>query len=81
MVHPRPPGSEDPQHDIRLALESWVEKGDAPDTLIGAHFEGNGADRKMVFARPLCPYPTVATYNGHGPTETPSSFSCTNPSR
>ena len=37
------PPVEDAQHDMALTLTDWVEKNEAPDTLIAAHFrEGSG---------------------------------------
>jgi hypothetical protein len=43
-------------------LENWVEKGQAPEKLVGAHIE----DGKTKFTRPFFPYPDVARYTGKG---------------
>ena len=34
-------GPDDPQHDISLALEQWVEKGVAPEKVIAAKIEAD----------------------------------------
>ncbi len=56
----------DADHDVFTALEQWVEKGKAPETLT-AHGE--------AIVRPLCVYPAEAKYMG-GDTKDPKSFSC-----
>lgn len=73
-----PPVS-DARHDMAVALEEWVEKGRAPDTLIATKFDRPKADdRRIVFQRPLCVYPKVARYEG-GPTDQAASFACVAP--
>jgi Tannase and feruloyl esterase len=59
-------------------LETWVEKGHAPDKLIGAHVTGLDwvqsnllrfpleAGTPVSFTRPVYPYPIRARYSGHG---------------
>jgi feruloyl esterase len=73
-----PPVS-DAQHDMALALQDWVEKGVAPESLIATKFDNaNGTERRAVFQRPLCVYPNVARYKG-GPTTSAESFACVAP--
>ena len=64
-------------------LEAWVEKGRAPDKIIGAHLKadaGAGAVRfpldtaKIEFSRPVYPYPLTAKYLGRGDPQDASSF-------
>lgn len=70
---------DDPQHNIRVALENWVEKGTAPSDLIAAKM-GTGAQQdKPVMTRPMCPYPQYAKYNGTGDPNSAESFTCTYP--
>lgn len=73
------------QFDMVSALVSWVENGQAPDSVIAsARGPGNagGANAEVPSSwsadrtRPLCPYPKVARYAGTGSLETASSFSC-----
>jgi len=64
-------GGADPNSFDTLApLESWVEKGIAPDQIIG---KGNG------ITRPLCVYPKVARYKGSGDANDASNFQCVAP--
>jgi Tannase and feruloyl esterase len=64
----------DPQRDVLAALEQWVEKGQAPERLIGT---GTAVDEpSKTLTRPLCPYPLVVRYNGTGDPNQAASFSC-----
>jgi feruloyl esterase len=70
----------DAGHDISLALERWVEKGTAPDTIIAAK---HGADpdptKGILRTRPLCAYPQVARWKGAGSTDDAANFVCVTP--
>jgi feruloyl esterase len=72
------PPVRDAAHDMAVALERWVEAGDAPRALIATHYAGEKGDRRVAFQRPLCPYPQVARYRG-GPQAEASSFVCAVP--
>ena len=50
------------------ALESWAEKGVAPDRMLGMGVDG--------FARPLCPYPQHAEYKGSGDLKDAANWTC-----
>jgi feruloyl esterase len=58
--------------DTITALEQWVEKGKAPDSIPAARYAGD----QVVRTRPLCPYPQVAVYKGSGSTDQAENFSC-----
>ena len=58
----------DAQHDMEAALESWVEGGSAPASIVASHAK----DR----TRPLCPYPQTAVWDGKGDINQAASFSC-----
>jgi hypothetical protein len=58
--------------DWLAATMDWVEKGNAPAQLTGAHVESG----KTTRTRPLCPYPQVARYKGAGSVDEAESFSC-----
>jgi hypothetical protein len=69
--------------DYLSYLEAWVEKGQAPDAMIGAHLTSNTyADRdrfpldpaKVSFTRPVYPYPIRAKYKGSGDPNQAASF-------
>jgi feruloyl esterase len=73
------------QFDLLSPLVKWVEQGQAPQAVTAsARGAGNAgglnndvpADWAPNRTRPLCAYPTVATYNGSGPVESAASFSC-----
>ena len=49
-------------------LENWVEKGIAPDQMMGKGAEG--------FTRPMCPYPQYAEYKGSGDLKDGSNWAC-----
>ena len=60
----------DPERDLVAALDRWVEKGIAPDHLIGTG---------KSLTRPLCVYPKTAHYKGTGDTNDAASFTCVVP--
>jgi feruloyl esterase len=76
------------QFDMLTPLVSWVEKGQAPDSVqASARGAGNAgganADVPATWAanrsRPLCAYPKVAVYKGSGSLDDGANFSCQNP--
>jgi feruloyl esterase len=54
------------------ALEQWVEKGKAPESIVASRYAGDQVER----TRPLCPYPQVAVYKGTGSTDDAVNFAC-----
>ena len=50
--------SNDPEHDVFAALERWVERGVAPDRLVGTG--ATVSNPPTTLTRPLCPYPNRA---------------------
>jgi feruloyl esterase len=61
--------------DMLSALETWVEKRQAPDRVLASHSTGGAVDR----TRPLCVYPKVAVYSGRGSTDAAETFACQAP--
>ena len=61
--------------DSLTALESWVERGVAPDQIVASHLTNQKVDR----TRPLCPHPKVATYKGTGSIDDAANFTCEAP--
>jgi feruloyl esterase len=49
-------------------LEKWVEKGIAPDQIMGTGAQG--------LTRPLCPYPQYAEYKGSGNLKDAANWAC-----
>ena len=73
--------------DTLGALEDWVERGVAPDRLLSVRPRDTKAvlwpqyftpEKRIMddaeYARPVFPYPAVATYVGHGDTHDPANF-------
>jgi len=54
----------------------WVEKGIAPDTLLGTKYVNDTGTQGIAFQRPICPYPTMAVWNGKGKWEDPTNWNC-----
>ena len=71
----------DPRHDIRLALEHWVEDGVGPDQIIATKYKGPGPASGTERTRPLCPYPQVAQWKGSGSTDDAANFTCVDQKR
>jgi feruloyl esterase len=67
----------DPEHDLMLSLEQWVEKGIAPQKVIGSGESPTDPARTM--SRPVCRYPQVTRYRGTGNTDDAASFLCVTP--
>jgi feruloyl esterase len=61
--------------DMQAALEIWVERGEAPESVIARRHRDGRQDR----SRPLCPYPRVAVYKGRGDTNDAANFQCQDP--
>ncbi len=61
--------------DSVTALIDWVEKGRPPDVIRASRVIQN----REVRSRPLCPYPQVARYSGHGSIDDAANFSCVQP--
>ena len=63
--------------DALTALEQWVERGVAPDTIIASNDGTMGVKR----TRPLCSYPEQASYLGSGDINDAKNFVCRAPRR
>jgi feruloyl esterase len=73
------------QFDMLTPLVNWVEKGQAPDSVL-ARARGAGSSGAVnadvpatwspARSRPLCAYPKVARYKGSGSIEDAANFSC-----
>jgi feruloyl esterase len=68
----------DPQHNIFLALQQWVEEDTKPEGIIATkYFDDSDPRAGVKMTRPLCPYPQFAVYKGSGTTDDASNFLCT----
>jgi feruloyl esterase len=61
-------GSFDPMN----VIETWVEKGKAPERIDGAHISNGKVER----THPMCPYPQTAQYKGSGSSDDAANFVC-----
>ncbi|GBR46532.1 feruloyl esterase [Acetobacter pomorum DSM 11825] len=57
------------------AIDNWVTEKQAPETLVAARV----SDGKIIRTRPLCAWPKVARYDGHGNMDDARSFTCATP--
>jgi len=70
-------GGNGPQPTRQLdALVNWVEHGKAPATILAVSVD---KQQNVTRSRPLCPYPSVATYLGHGSSDEAQNFKCAAP--
>ena len=68
--------SNDAQHDVVTALQTWVEQGKAPNQLIATRFANKDGRQEIDMQRPICRYPLEAVYKGSGNPNAASSFYC-----
>lgn len=74
------PPVRDAAHDIQTALETWVEKGIAPEQIIATKYVDDAPTTTSVkFTRLLCPYPSVARYKPSSHPNDAQSFVCAKP--
>lgn len=71
----------DPQHNMYVALENWVEKGTPPSSIIAAKLNGPGPGASVTMTRPLCVYPQAAKYKGSGDSNDAANFVCAAPEK
>ena len=55
-------------------LEAWVERGQAPDVMIGTHLPGPSQAPPKTFTRPVYPCPLHARYKGTGDPNDAANF-------
>jgi Tannase and feruloyl esterase len=67
------PGANDTGFDPLVALESWVERGIAPDSIPAHRRDAAGA---IEWSRPVCAYPLVARLVPGGDANRPEDFAC-----
>jgi hypothetical protein len=70
---PAPGLVQDADHDIVMALDRWVEHGQAPGRIVATR------TGTAPMTRPLCVYPAVARYSGKGSSDDAANFSCVAP--
>jgi hypothetical protein len=73
------PTPNDARHNVTLALEEWVEKGNEPTTIITTRYRDDDPAKGVEMTRPLCAYPQSAKYKGSGNTNDAANFVCSGP--
>jgi len=69
----------DAKHDVFTALVDWVETGSAPGAIVAAKHTKDDPAQPVEMTRPLCPYPSVAQYDGSSDYKQAGSFTCKPP--
>ena len=66
--------------DALTAMENWVEKGNAPDALLAKLYDPNSPrvdpSKTPLRTMPLCKFPEMAHYSGHGDVKDAANWSC-----
>ncbi|MGA3194398.1 MAG: tannase/feruloyl esterase family alpha/beta hydrolase [Terriglobales bacterium] len=69
----------DPDHNIFLALQRWVEEGVSPDKIIATKYHEDDPTKGVEMTRPLCPYPQQAKWTGKGASSDAGNWVCRAP--
>lgn len=68
-----------PSENVLMALVEWVEKGNAPETLIGTHWVNDTQALGVDFQRKHCRFPRRNMYKGQGDASVVGSWECVDP--
>jgi len=68
--------AQDPDRNIFIALQNWVESGVAPDRVVAVKYKGDDPTKGVALSRPLCPFPQQARWNGKGDTSDAANWTC-----
>ncbi|KAJ1334927.1 feruloyl esterase [Microdochium nivale] len=74
--HPLDPSKMDAEHNVLLALVDWVEKGRAPDSIVGTKYTGDDVTQPVVAERKHCPYPQRSRWTGAADPSLSTSWEC-----
>ncbi|KAK7956555.1 uncharacterized protein PG986_005777 [Apiospora aurea] len=70
------PGFGDGKHDALVALMEWVEKSQAPESIVATKFRNDTVGVGVVRQRPVCKYPGQAHYSGSGDIHNATNWAC-----
>jgi feruloyl esterase len=62
--------------NVLTAIVDWVERGKAPDTILGTKFKNGTASSGVDLSRHHCRYPMRNRYLGQGDAKVPESWGC-----
>ncbi|KAI1128623.1 feruloyl esterase B [Nemania abortiva] len=68
----------DKDHNVLAAVVDWVEKGVAPDEIVGSKFVGDSVAGGIMYQHRHCRYPYRSTYSGDGDPLDIESWHCVN---
>ncbi|TGJ87018.1 hypothetical protein E0Z10_g1728 [Xylaria hypoxylon] len=68
----------DKDHNVLAAIVDWVEKGVAPDEIVGTKFVDDNVGAGIMYQHRHCRYPYRSTYSGIGDPLDISSWNCVN---
>lgn len=68
----------DGEHNVLAAVVDWVERGRAPDEILGTKFVGDSVDEGVLYRHRHCRYPYRSTYSGDGDPLDIESWDCVN---
>jgi len=75
----RPPALQyDAEHNILLALQSWVENNNIPERITAAKYIEDDPEKGVAFTRPMCSYPNKPIFMGRGSPELAYNYECSN---
>jgi feruloyl esterase len=70
------PSAAQQEGDILLALENWVEKGNAPQSIVATKLDHDDPKGAALRTMPLCAFPAMARYTGAGDVNVAANWSC-----
>jgi len=70
------PSFSDTRHDALLALMAWTESDITPTEIIATKWLNDTPALGVVRQRPLCPFPSVAQYQGSGDVNEAENWGC-----
>lgn len=65
-----------PKENVLMAIVDWVEKGQAPETIIGTRWVNNTQSLGVDYQRAHCKYPKRNQYKGRGDPKAIDSWEC-----
>ncbi|KAF9692124.1 hypothetical protein EKO04_009936 [Ascochyta lentis] len=66
----------DPKENILMAIVDWVEKNNAPETIVGTKYVNDTISLGVKFQRAHCKYPKRNQYKGKGDPNVIESWEC-----
>ncbi|MCO5599794.1 hypothetical protein L7F22_053901 [Adiantum nelumboides] len=74
-------GSYKPEENVLWAMVQWVEKGIAPEHIIGSALLNNTAGSPVDYKRKHCRYPRSNVFSGKGDVKDPNNWNCVYPKK